>query len=146
GTAAPGVHQGIAFGDFDGDGDLDFVVNNLNGESGIYRNDSIAPRVAVRLKGLSPNTQGIGAKIKLLGGAVPLQSQEVICGGRYLSGSDPMLVFAAGNATGNMVIEVGWRSGKTSRIEEAKPNRIYEIAETAATEAGASERRGVGAS
>jgi len=53
--------------------------------------------VAVRLKGKSPNTQGIGAKIKVLGGAVPMQSQEVICGGRYLSGEDPMRVFAAGN-------------------------------------------------
>src|SRR5207244_4825603 len=108
GTSAPGVHQGIAFGDFDGDGDLDFVVNNLNGVCGVYRNDSIAPRVAVRLKGLPPNTQGIGAKIKLLGGAVSVQSEEVICGGRYLSGDDPMRVFAAGAPTNQMRIEVGW--------------------------------------
>ncbi len=114
GTSAPGVHQGIAFGDFDGDGDLDFVVNNLNGACGLYRNDGTAPRVAVRLKGIPPNTQGIGAKIKLLDGAVPMQSQEVVCGGRYLSGSDSMLVFAAGTPTNEMRIEVRWRNGKLS--------------------------------
>src|SRR5882724_11848315 len=89
-------HQGIALGDLNGDGSLDFVVNNLGSVAGVYRNNTSAPRVAVRLKGLAPNTQGIGAKIKLLDGAVPMQSQEVVCGGLYLSGSAPERVFAAG--------------------------------------------------
>ena len=132
GTSAPGVHQGIAFGDFDGDGDLDFVVNNLNGACGLYRNDGTAPRVAVRLKGIPPNTQGIGAKIKLLDGAVPMQSQEVVCGGRYLSGSDSMLVFAAGTPTNEMRIEVRWRNGKLSVVDAVKANRIYEVDEAGA--------------
>ncbi len=87
----------------------------------------------MRLKGLAPNTQGIGAKIKFLGGAVPMQSQEAACGGLYLSGSDPMRVFAAGKSE-NMTIEVTWRSGKQSTIHDVKPNRIYEIDEAAAVE------------
>jgi hypothetical protein len=125
------LHNGIAVGDLDNDGGLDFVVNNLGSAASVYHNHGAAPRVAVRLKGLSPNTQGIGAKIKLLGGAVPMQSQEVACGGLYLSGSDPMRVFAAGKSE-NMTIEVTWRSGKKSVVGDAKPNRIYEIAEAAA--------------
>jgi hypothetical protein len=52
--------------------------------------------VAVRLKGLSPNTQGIGARIKLLGGAIAEQSQEMTCGGRFLAGDQPLRAFAAG--------------------------------------------------
>jgi len=132
GLNTPGVHHGIAVADFDGDGALDFVVNNLGAAAGIYRNTTSAPRVAVRLKGISPNTQGIGAKIKLLGGAVPMQSQEVISGGRYMSGSDPMLVFAAGKSTSGMTIEVTWRSGRVSRVSGVAANRIYEIDESVA--------------
>src|SRR5262249_1994340 len=109
GTGALGIHQGMAFGDFDGDGDLDFVVNNLNSLAGVYRNDSAAPRVAVRLKGREPNTQGIGTRIRLYGGAVPMQSQEIICGGRYLSGDDPGRGFAAGALTHGMRVEGKWR-------------------------------------
>jgi enediyne biosynthesis protein E4 len=125
-----GISHGIALADLDNDGDLDVITNNLGAPAGIYRNDSDAPRVAVRVKGDSPNTQAIGAKIKLSGGAVPEQIQEVICGGRYESGADPLRVFAAGSATGGMTIEVTWRSGAKSRITDVLPNRLYEIEES----------------
>ncbi|HXJ60303.1 MAG TPA: CRTAC1 family protein [Verrucomicrobiae bacterium] len=131
GTDQPGVHHAIALADFDRDGDLDLAVNNLGSPVGLYRNNSDARRVAVKLRGLPPNTQGIGAKVSLLGGAVPRQRQEVICGGRYLAGADPMLVFAAGNTNTNMTIAVLWRSGRRSEIKDVAPNRRYEIFEPA---------------
>ncbi|HJQ26378.1 MAG TPA: VCBS repeat-containing protein [Blastocatellia bacterium] len=125
-----GIANGVTLADLDNDGDLDVITNNLGSPAGLYRNDSDAPRVAVRLLGEAPNTQAIGAKIKLLGGAVPEQTQEVICGGRYESGADPLRVFAAGLATGGMAIEVTWRSGARSRINDVLPNRLYEINES----------------
>ena len=127
-----GVGQGMCLADLDGDGDMDVIVNNLNGAPGLYRNESTAPRVAVRLKGQGPNTRGIGAKIWLYGGAVPMQSQEMISGGRYLSSDDAMRVFAAGSLTNEMRIEVRWRSGKRSVVNGVRANRLYEIEEAGA--------------
>ncbi|HEY6229600.1 MAG TPA: VCBS repeat-containing protein, partial [Verrucomicrobiae bacterium] len=126
GFDAPGISQGVALADLDNDGDLDVVINNLREAPGIYRNESKAPRVAVRLQWRSANTGGIGSKILLHGGPVE-QSQEIISGGRYLSGDQAMRVFAAG-AANRLEIEVNWRSGKRSRVA-AEPNCIYEIAE-----------------
>ncbi len=123
------VSQGMCLADLDNDGDLDVAINNLNGPAAVYRNNSIAPRVAVRLKGSALNTRGIGAKVRLLGGAVAVQTQEMICGGRYLSSDDSIRVFAAGSLTNQMSIEVTWRSGRRTRVERVAANRIYEVAE-----------------
>lgn len=155
-----GVSQGMAFADLDNDGDLDVAVNNLNGPGGIYRNNSPAPRVAIRLRGIAANTRGIGARVSLvaecpaknLGGdpARFIQSQELCAGGRYLSSDSPERVFAADvldalrRASQNpalaagqisLSIQVAWRSGKRSAIPGVSPDSIYEIDESAATPA-----------
>jgi enediyne biosynthesis protein E4 len=132
GLGRSGVRQGICCADLDNDGDLDVVTNDLNDEAGVYRNEGNKPRVAVRLKGTGGNTHGVGAKIWLYGGAVPIQSQEIMCGGRYLSGDEMMRVFAAGSLTNRMRLEVRWRSGKRSVVEGVKANREYEIDEAGA--------------
>ena len=122
----PDVANALAFGDLDNDGDLDAVMNRLNQEAGLFRNEAKAPRVAVRLRGQAPNTQGIGARIRYESDGLPAQEKEVISGGQYLSGSDPVYAFAGGEK-GELI--VSWRSGRTSRIAGIEANRIYEIYE-----------------
>lgn len=121
-----GISYGMALGDLDNDGDLDVVVNNLNDVAGLYRNEVTAGRVAVRLKGLSPNTAGIGARLRLTGGPVA-QSQEMISGGRYLSCDLAGRVFATDGGTHQpLELEVTWRNGTQTKVA-VRPNTICEI-------------------
>ncbi|RMD86462.1 MAG: hypothetical protein D6813_14905 [Calditrichaeota bacterium] len=126
------VSHGMALGDLDNDGDLDLVINRLNASALIYKNVTDAPRIAVRLHGLPPNTRGIGARIKVSGGPVA-QIKEVICGGSYLSCSDPTYSFAAFDNERELTIEVFWPNGQYSVVEGARANRIYEIYQNRAT-------------
>jgi hypothetical protein len=129
------ISHGIALADLDNDGDLDMAINCLNDRPLLYRNDASAPRLSVRLQGAKPNRQGIGGLIRVFGGPVPVQMQEILGGGRYVSGDDAVRVFAAGNATNDLTIEVLWRSGRTSVVRNARANRIYVIEEEAASAA-----------
>src|SRR5207245_8772591 len=103
-------------------------LHRLCDPAAVFRNDASDPRIAVRLLGQPPNTAGAGSKIRVLGGAVPVQEKEVVLGGSYLSGSDPLYSFAAGKAS-ELTIEVRWRRGAQSVVRGVKPNREYQIRE-----------------
>jgi hypothetical protein len=126
------ISHAMATADLDGDGDLDVVINRLGKPAAVLRNDATAPRVAIQLRGASPNTAGLGSQVQVRGGAVPLQRREVIAGGRYLSGSDALLSFATGNAD-TVTIAVDWRDGRRTTIAGARPNRLYAIDQTTAS-------------
>lgn len=125
------IAHGMIAADLDNDGDLDIVANAMEGPPLIYRNDSSQPRVSVRLKGRSPNTAGIGAEIRLLGGPVE-QRQMILAGGQYLSHSQPQRTFAAG--PGELTLEVRWASRRISRIPGVQANYLYEVDEAGAAE------------
>lgn len=124
----PDISHGLAAGDLDGDGDLDVVINRLDAPVRLLRNDSRAPRVAVRLLGRGENTRGIGAKVRLSGGSLPVQEREVAAGGLYLSSAEPLTVFAAEESRA-LTLEVEWPGGVGSVVSDVAANRIYEIRE-----------------
>ena len=128
GFASTRISHGMTLADLDNDGDLDLAINCLNDAPLLLRNRSSNPRIRVRLKGRPPNTQGIGAKVAVLSGQHPTQTQEFVIGGRYLSSDEPSRVFAA-DLRAEATIRVRWRSGRRTTIENALANHLYEIIE-----------------
>jgi hypothetical protein len=134
------ISHAIAAADLDGDGDQDLVITRLDAPPLVLRNDAPAPRIAVRLIGIPPNTRAVGARIRVRAGGLPPQEREVTAGGLYLSHSDYLATFATGAAKA-VTVEVDWRDGTRTVLENLLPNRMYEVRQPGSPAVGGSEIR-----
>ena len=124
------VGRGVAFGDLDNDGDVDLVINNLDGAPTVLRNDggNVNNSVLIKLVGVKSNRAGIGALVKVVSGDFS-QKDEVRSGDSYISQSDQRLHFGLEKRTKIDLIEVHWPSGTVDKITSGKVNSIVTIKE-----------------
>jgi hypothetical protein len=131
----PRVGRGMAVGDYDNDGWLDFIVSNNGEQAQLFRNEGGSAAAArnnhwlgVHLIGTKSNRDGVGAALKLTAG--DFVSYDQAKGGMsYCSAQDPRIHFGLGRHTKVDTLEIIWPSGAREVVRNIPADRFVTIEE-----------------
>ena len=133
-TAGPAISEahasrGVAFGDFDNDGDLDILIMNINEPPSLLRNDLSGSGhwLKVKLIGTRSNTSAIGAVVTATYGE-RRQAQAVMASSGYLSCGDRRLHFGLGSAS-NADLEIVWPNGVHEAVKGVSAGQLVTVRE-----------------
>jgi enediyne biosynthesis protein E4 len=136
GISGPSASRGCAFGDFDNDGDIDFVVNCVNDFPQLVRCDSSLENnwIKIRTIGTKSNRSGVGTRLRCVvympGTTKPHQQiDEVRSGGSYFSQNDLRIHFGIGKAQKVDILELRWPSGLMETLKDIQPNQLIYVKE-----------------
>ena len=126
GLRAEGLGRGVAFGDYDNDGDIDILINNQDGPPTLLRNDNGTRNhwVQLQLIGDGKNRNAIGARVEIQS-AQGTQIREVKSGSSYLSQNDLRVHFGLGVHPEIGAVGVRWPDGKQERFTGVKADRFW---------------------
>ena len=139
GLDVPSFSSGAAYGDLDGDGAPDLVVNNVNDEAFVYRNNARTLKkdnhfLQVRLDGEGKNTHAVGARVTLHAqGQLFVQEQDPTRG--FQSSVDYVLTFGVGQCLTIDTLTVDWPDGRESVLTSIATNRRITVRQRDATAA-----------
>ncbi|HVN21416.1 MAG TPA: CRTAC1 family protein, partial [Dongiaceae bacterium] len=130
-VAEPHSSRGVAFGDFDNDGDLDILIMNINEPPSLLRNDvsGDARWLKVKLVGTRSNTSAIGAVVTAVYGG-RRQAQPVLAASGYLSANDRRLHFGLGEAA-TADLEIAWPNGTREQVKGVQADQLVTVKEGA---------------
>ncbi|RED99802.1 VCBS repeat-containing protein [Marinoscillum furvescens] len=146
GVRLPSFSNGAAYADLDNDGDLDYVVNNINDPAFIYENKSTERQpenrwLKVTLKGIGDNPDGLGAKVRITTDLGTHYWEQSPYRG-YLSSVGFEGVIGLGAASAIRSVEVVWPSGRQQTLTEVLLNQEIVLDESNAANAPASNATG----
>ncbi|HET6201994.1 MAG TPA: FG-GAP-like repeat-containing protein [Planctomycetota bacterium] len=132
--------RGVAFGDYDGDGDEDILVANLDDSPTLLRNSlASGPWIGFRLLGVRSNRDAYGVRVALDAGG-RRQVKESHADGSIFSSSDARLVFGLGSADRVDAATVRWPSGREERAGDLEVGRYHLWIEGAGVVGGSARR------
>ena len=138
GLDTPNFSNGAAYGDLDGDGALDLVVNNVNDEAFVYRNNvrvlSDNRYLQLRLEGEGRNRFGVGAKVTLRSGD-RLFFQELMPSRGFQSSVDYLLTFGIGRLASVDSVSVEWPDGRVSTLRTVAADQRLTVRQSEAQRA-----------
>ena len=126
----PRVGRGLAYGDFDRDGDLDLLMTTNNGPAALLRNDQLGGNRSVRfrLTGKKSNRDAIGASVRLFFEGLS-QSRLVKTGSSYLSQSELPVTFGVGRRDRVDRVVIEWPSGRSDEYKNLATSKAYDCVE-----------------
>jgi hypothetical protein len=126
----PKVGRGLAYGDFDRDGDFDLLLTTNNGPAYLYRNDQQAGNHSIRFRmiGTKSNRDAIGATVRIYCDGLN-QSRMVKSGSSYLSQSELPVTFGLEKRARIERAVINWPSGRVEEFKNLAAERCYECVE-----------------
>ena len=127
--------NGAAYVDLDNDGDIDLVVNTMNGPAGVYentKNENSKAFIKINLRSNNPSQNIIGTKVFCYAnGASQLQEFQPVRG--FQSAMYDDLIFGLGSATIIDSIRIIWPDNKTQLIAKSQINTTLKPDHSSAT-------------
>ena len=118
------VGRGLAVGDLDNDGAIDFVVSNSNGALRVFQNQVGAQKSWLGLRLLTGKRDAYGARVEVRRKGAPALLRRVRADGSFLSANDPRVLVGLGDATQVEGLTVQWPDG-TREAFDAPPVKRY---------------------
>jgi hypothetical protein len=131
GFEQPKVGRGLAYGDFDRDGNLDLLLTTNNGPAYLFRNEQLGGNRSIRLHltGTKSNRDAIGASVRVEYNGTG-QSRVVKGGSSYLSQSELPVTFGVGKRDSVDRIVIQWPSGRVEDFKSIAAGRAYRCIES----------------
>ncbi len=126
GFDTPSFSNGMAYGDLDNDGDLDFVVNNMEDKAFVYKNKANGNFLKVKLNGSEKNKFGIGSKAFIYYDGKQQMVENILTRG-YFSSVEPILFFGLGKQTKVDSMKVVWHDGKVNVLKNIEVNKTLKV-------------------